>query len=459
MKKLIIFSFIILVSNFSFSQEITGDWNGLLKVQGMQLRLVFHINKADDAYTATMDSPDQGSKGIPVSSVAYENRQLMLEVTAANIVYKGTLQEDNTIEGTFSQMGNEFPLNFSKAAIEKPKLNRPQEPKGELPYIAEEVTFENKNASVTLSGTLTFPKETGTFPVAILISGSGPQNRDEEFLTHKPFLVISDYLTRQGIAVLRYDDRGSGESTGDHNAATSLDFAKDVEAAVQYLKTRKEIDANQIGLIGHSEGGLIAPIVASKSKDIAFMVMLAGPGITGEEISLQQVKTMGTRAGLSGDALDNEVASTKEMIALVKKHYEGGNLEEKLMAYFTEQMEKSGEQIQEKLMQRMIAQVNRPWYHYFIQHDPVPFLKKVKCPVLAINGDKDVQVTPRNLAPIEAALKAGGNKNFVVKELKGMNHLFQHCETGSMSEYAQIEETMSPEVLEMITDWIKNKAL
>jgi len=458
MKKLIIILSFIFMSNFTFSQEITGDWHGLLKAQGMSLRLIFHIENIEGAYKATMDSPDQGANGIPVTSVTLENDQLTLKVAPANIVYNGFVSNDSTIKGKFTQMGSEFPLDLSKKAIEKTKLNRPQEPKGELPYVAEEVTFENKEASVTLSGTLTIPDSTRPFPVAILISGSGPQNRDEEFLTHKPFLVLADYLTRQGIAVLRYDDRGFAQSTGDHNSATSLDFAQDVEAAVQFLKEREEIDENQIGLIGHSEGGLIAPIVASESKNIAFIVMLAGPGVSGEEISIQQVKTMGAMAGVTGDRLANEVATTKGMIDLVKKHYESGDLEEKLKEYLIKKMAEAGEVLQgmneEEVAQRMIAQVNRPWYHYFIQHQPADYLKKVKCPVLAMNGDKDTQVTVDNLKPIEQALQEGGNQNYLIKEMKGMNHLFQECETGAMTEYTRIEETMSPIALKIISDWI-----
>lgn len=458
MKQLWIVLLALLSPNIMSAQSITGDWNGLLKVQGMQLRLVFHVSETEGGLLSTMDSPDQGAAGIPVDVTTFEDSIVTFKVNAAGIVYTGQLKNESQIEGTFQQGSNSFPMNLSREAIEKPVINRPQEPKEPLPYMAEEVKFENEKAKVTLAGTLTLPKGEGVFPVAILISGSGPQNRDEEFLTHKPFLVLSDYLTRQGIAVLRYDDRGFGESTGDHNAATSLDFAEDVKAAIAYLKTRKEINQKQIGLIGHSEGGLIAPIVASESKEVAFIVMLAGPGVSGKEISMQQLQAMGKLAGLSEAEIEQEKALTSGVIEIVENQDNEPDVADKLTAYLTERLKDAGDEIQgmdkAEFIKRNVAQTNRPWYAYFIMHQPAVYLKKVKCPVFALNGEKDIQVVPENLAFIEEALKKGENKERKIKEYEGMNHLFQQCETGAMSEYAQIEETISTIVLKDISDWI-----
>ena len=263
-------------------QDITSQWNGILNIQGMQLRLVFHIKKDDEKLTATMDSPDQGAKGIPVSDVTFENKTLKLEVTSAGISYEGTMGENNVVKGTFKQSVYSFPLELTKEKLEKKIITKPQDPTKPYPYRMEDVIFENKNAGINLAGTLTLPQQEGIYPAVILISGSGPQNRDSELLGHRPFLVISDFLTKNGIAVLRFDDRGTGASTGNFQSATSIDFAQDVEAGLAYLRSRKEIDSRKIGLIGHSEGGLIAPIVASRSKDVAFIVLLAGPGLPGD---------------------------------------------------------------------------------------------------------------------------------------------------------------------------------
>jgi hypothetical protein len=262
----------------AFGQDVTGQWNGILKVQGTSLRIVFNVTKTENGFSSTMDSPDQGAKDIPVTTTSFVNSKLKLEITNVLIEYNGELKE-NLITGTFRQGGQEFPMNLSKEKIEKQTVIRPQEPKKPYSYYTEEVTFQNNKENITLAGTLTLPKKEGNYPVVILITGSGPQNRDEELMGHKPFLIISDYFTKNGIAVLRYDDRGVAQSGGNFKTATSLDFASDVESAITYLKTRKEINKNKIGLVGHSEGGIIAPIVASKSKDVNFIVLLAGTGI------------------------------------------------------------------------------------------------------------------------------------------------------------------------------------
>src|SRR5690606_796558 len=301
------------------------------------------------------------------------------------------------------------------------------------------------------------------FPAAILISGSGPQNRDEEFMTHKPFLVLADHLTKNGVAVLRYDDRGFAESTGEHMSATSLDFAKDVEAAIDYLKSRKEINKKQIGLIGHSEGGLIAPIVAANSKDVDFIVLLAGPGVSGDQILLQQVGLIGKTAGLSDAYIQNEKKVAQGVFDIVIKYKDPNLRERELKKYyekvftdFPEVVKNSGMK-KEDLINLNVAQTKRAWYKYFIEYDPAISLQKVQCPVLAVNGSKDVQVAPENLVAIKKALENGDNKNFTVKELPDMNHLFQVCKTGAINEYATIEQTMSPMVLEEVSGWISNQ--
>ena len=292
MKNLFALIFITLLIP-SFAQEIIGSWHGSLKVQGIELRLVFNITKTADGYQSTMDSPDQGAKGIPVSSTAFEGDKLTISMPNMGIEYKATLVKSTELEGTFKQGGQSFPMNMSKKEAEEAIIKKSQEPVPPFTYYSEKVTFTNTIDNVTLSGTLTLPKKKGNFPVVVLISGSGPQNRDSELLGHKPFLVISDYLTKNGIGVLRFDDRGTAKSTGDFSSATSFDFSKDLEAAVNYLLTRKEVNKDQIGLIGHSEGGLIAPMVAARNKSISYLVLLAAPGQNGEELLLTQQELIG----------------------------------------------------------------------------------------------------------------------------------------------------------------------
>ena len=290
MKKYIVF--ITLLSTFwgAFSQEITGDWNGLLQIKNNQVRIVFHISQNEEGYVSTMDSPDEGAYGIPASTTTFSEGQLFIEIKAAGVRYEGKMEDGETISGAFQPAGLSFPLILSREMPEKDKIFRPQDPVKPYPYLEENVTFRNESANIELAGTLTIPSGANqTFPVVILISGSGPQDRNEEWMGHRPFLVLADHLTRQGIAVLRYDDRGFGESTGDFHEATSADFATDVEAAISFVKSRPELDEEHIGLVGHSEGGLIAPIVAAGSDDVNFIVLMAGPGLTGAEVLIDQV--------------------------------------------------------------------------------------------------------------------------------------------------------------------------
>ena len=444
------------------AQDITGQWNGLLKVQGTQLRLVFNVIKADNSLSSTMDSPDQGAKGIPTTITSFENSILKITITSANIEYEGTLGKDNIIVGTFKQGGQSFPMNLSKKFIEKEKLVRPQEPTKPFSYYSEDITFENKKVGISLAGTLTLPKKEGVFPVVILITGSGPQNRDEELLGHKPFLVLSDFLTKNGIAVLRYDDRGTALSKGDFNAATSADFATDVESAITFLKTRKEINKQKIGLIGHSEGGLIAPMVASRSKDVDFIILLAGTGIKGDQILLLQQKLIGKASGINEVDLQKNELTNRKAFEIVNKSKSIKQLDIELTYFLKQSLVDNPTALKpqgmsdDDFVKLQVNQIANPWMQFFIKYNPSPALEKVKCPVLAINGAKDLQVPAKeNLEAIKKALLKGGNNKVTLKELPNLNHLFQECKTGSPSEYATIEQTFSPVALTEILKWLK----
>jgi hypothetical protein len=395
-----------------------------------------------------------------VQTTSFENSIVKLELPNLMIAYEGTL-EGKTIKGNFNQGGMSFPLDLSREEQEKEVLVRPQEPKEPFPYYAEEVKFKNAKDNIVLAGTLTLPEKEGKFPAVILISGSGPQNRNEELLGHKPFLVLADHLTKNGIAVLRFDDRGTAESEGDFKTATSFDFVNDVEAALLYLRTRKEINKKKIGLIGHSEGGIIAPMLAAKSKQVDFIVLMAGTGISGDKLLLVQQELIGRASGLSEEVLAKVKASNKGAFDIISGSDNLESIKADLNVYLKQTLKENGASAlpngttEEEFVSQQIDQLTSPWMLNFLKYDPAPILEKVKCPVLAINGSKDLQVPASlNLTAIEQALKKGKNKHFEIKELPNLNHLFQDCETGAPSEYAKIEQTISQEALRTITDWI-----
>jgi len=464
MKKIITFILVFGTISSIFSQDITGTWNGLLKVQGMQLSLVFHINKTENKFSSTMDSPDQKAFGIPVTTTNFENLKLTIAIANAGIEYEGVLGTDGNINGTFKQSGQSFPMNLSKGKVEKEDIKRPQEPQKPYSYYTEEVIFENKLANINLAGTLSLPSKEGVFPAVILITGSGAQNRDEELLGHKPFLVIADFLTKNGIAVLRFDDRGTAMSKGDFKTATTLDFASDVEAALQFLQTRKEIDQKKIGLIGHSEGGIIAPMVANKSKKVSFIVLLAGTGIPGDQLLLLQQELIGSASGISDEELKKSKIANTEVFEMVKKASNSEQLKSDLTDLISKSIKsdpntKIPDSITESdFIELQVNQLISPWMQFFIKYNPALALEKVKCPVLALNGDKDLQVPSKvNLEAINKALTKAGNKKFTIKELPNLNHLFQECKTGAPQEYSEIEQTFSPLALSEILNWIQTQ--
>jgi len=468
---LICFSLIIIGSAFfivSAQEQVTsvsgieGIWEGKLKVLGTELRIVFKISKnSDGTLIATLDSPDQGVTGIPVEEVIFKDNILRLEVKSAGGVFEGKVSEDFlVIEGEWKQSGQTLLLTV-KRVDKAGEILRPQEPKRPYPYNEKKVAYTNLKAGVKLGGTLTLPPDKGVFPAVLLISGSGLQDRNETVFGHRPFLVLADYLTRQGIAVLRVDDRGARESTGIFSQATSEDFASDVLAGIEYLKTRKEINPKQIGLIGYREGGLIAPVVAVKSADVAFIVLMAGTGLTGEDILYLQSDLISKAMGVNEQEIAKDRQFNEKIFSVIKEEEDNEIAKERVrqivMAYWAElsDEEKNRIGVSEEFLNAQLQNLLSPWSRFFLTYDPKPTLTKVKCPVLAINGERDLQVSPKeNLSAIEEALVAGGNQNYTIKELPGLNHLFQTTQTGLPDEYAKIEETISPIALKIIGDWI-----
>jgi fermentation-respiration switch protein FrsA (DUF1100 family) len=430
--------------------DIDGDWLGTLDSGMGRLRLVLHITNTEDGLTATMDSLDQGANGLPVNSITRTGAELKFEMKSIGGNYDGTIGTDlSTISGTWTQMGKTFPLVLkpvkNKSELER---KRPQVPVKPYPYREEEVSYSNPAAKIQLAATLTIPPGKGPFPAVLLMAGSGPHDRDESIAGHKPFLVLADYLTRKGIVVLRADKRGVGKTGGDYSKAVMQDFASDGEAGVAYLKTRAEVDRKKIGLVGHSEGGIEAPMVAVKDPDVAFIVLMAGTGVRGDELLAEQVQLLEKAGGKSQAEVAKDVATQREILALVEKDKDDAALEKDLRAAMAGKETDAQIALQLKL-------VSSPWFRGLLEYDPVPTLSEVKCPVLAINGEKDLQVPPdTNLPLIRKALAAGGNKKSEVDELPGLNHLFQTAKTGGIGEYSEIEETMSPVAMEKVASWI-----
>jgi len=426
--------------------DIDGAWMGTLDAGAMKLRIVFHITNTEDGLTATMDSPDQNAKGLPVTTVTRDGASLKLEMKQIAGGFDAKIAKDlTTIEGTWTQGGSSLPLVLKRvkdaAELER---RRPQNPVKPYPYRDEEVSYANPVASITLAATLTIPPGKGPFPAVLLIAGSGPHDRDEALMGHRPFLVLADHLTRHGIAVLRADDRGVGKSGGNFATGTTADFATDAEAGVAYLKERREVDPHKIGLIGHSEGGIIAPMVAARNPNVAFIVMMAGPGIPGDQILVAQSRLISEAAGQNPVEAEKDANEEREVLALVKNEKDSAALESDLR-----------KRLAGKGTDAQIKALTSPWFRYFLAYDPAGALKKVQCPVLALNGEKDLQVPPTlNLPVIRQALEEGGNKHFETDELPGLNHLFQTAGTGAPSEYAEIEETISPVALEKMAGWI-----
>jgi len=450
----------------SYSQDrytrrsLVGSWLGTLEVSSVALRVVFNISINDrDSLLVTLDSPDQGAKDIKVGPVTLTGDRISIKAPFLLAEYTGTIKSDTLMEGILKQAGREFTLNLAR--LEKPfAINRPQEPKPPFPYKSEDIKFRNEKAGITLGGTVTIPDGPGPFPAVILITGSGSQNRNEELMAHKPFWVIADYLSRNGIAVLRFDDRGVGQSQNTSAPSTSVDFATDADAALSYLKTVAKIDTTAIGLAGHSEGGLIASIAASGNPAIAFVISLAGPGVSGEQILYRQNYDLNKASGMSEKDLKALISMSRKMYAVIKKTPDNTKAAEEMTAILKRSMEKQKAPAGEvekalKGFPASAATLTSPWYRTFLVTDPSVYWKNVKCPVLALNGDKDLQVASDvNLPAIRKAVMSGGNSDVTVIEYPGLNHIFQHCKTGLPAEYGQIEETFSPEVLKTISEWI-----
>ncbi len=464
MKIIILYTLVLMLAASVFGQEnsgLEGKWLGTLDADGSKLNIVLNVAKDGGGYTAKFDIVEQGAKDLPIDSFTQTDEIVKFSVAKFGFSYEGKLnQKGDEITGTFKQGSETLPLNF-KRTTEKIVIKRPQNPVKPYPYTEEEVVYKNTKDNVKLAGTLTLPPGKGKFPAVILITGSGTQDRDETILGHRPFLVLADYLTRRGIAVLRVDDRGIGGSEKGSPGATSENYVGDVLTGVEYLKSRTEINHKKIGLIGHSEGGMIAPMAAVRSKDVAFIVMLAGTGQTGEDILISQITAILKASGAPAEEIAKTVELQKNLFTIIKSEPDNklaaqkiGEMLEKRKSKMNAQEAKEFEPAEANIKAGMPALLSS-WYRWFLVYNPRPTLKKVKIPVLALNGENDTQVPAKeNLEIISAALKSGGNKDFTVKSYPKLNHLFQTSQTGLVSEYGEIQETTAPVVLETISNWV-----
>jgi pimeloyl-ACP methyl ester carboxylesterase len=435
---------------------LDGAWSGVItNPAGAKLRVVLHIRTGAGGTIVLMDSPDQLAYGIPVTDLTRDGQKVAFGLKIAQASYAGVLSADGrSIAGTWTQ-GASAPLTFTRQAEASAQLVRPQTPKPPFPYRAEEVSVPSA-PGVRLAGTLTLPQGKGPFPAVVMITGSGAQDRDETILGHKPFAVIADRLTRDGIAVLRVDDRGTAGSTGDFAKATDDDFAVDTAAQVAFLRKRSDIDPARIGLIGHSEGGLVAPKVAARDPKVAFIVLMAGPGVPLSEVLRAQRAALAPAMGASPEVLRRSQALMDHVDAAMKGARDDADAEARALTVIKAE---AGPLAPSPAAQAMIArQLANGWMRSLVDYDPRPTLAKVRCPILALNGSKDGQVPPdQNLPAIRAATKA--NPDVTIMELPNLNHLFQSAGTGAVGEYADIQETVAPIALDAMSGWIRKHVI
>lgn len=456
----IIFAIItlIIIATVSYAEnQVEGHWEGQINVPNQPLTIKIDLSLKDSNWTGTIDIPAQAAKGLTLTGFKIEevdkivNVKFSIKGIPGNPTFDGHLK-DGIISGKLTQGGAVLDFELSRELVADPL--RPQEPIPPFPYTIEEVIFQN--GQIKLAGTLTLPQGEAPFPAALLISGSGLQDRDETIFGHKPFWVIADYLTRAGIAVLRVDDPGIGKSTPHPNSPTTLDFATDVEASVAFLK--KDDRIGQVGLIGHSEGGAIAAIVASRNDDISFVVLMAAPGVLGSELLYKQNERILDAMGMETERKQELLSLLDQLFKTLTLNIADDELRKQIVEIARKQFEVNGiseDMLDETQVNAAVQQVLNPWMRYFLDFNPQLVLRDVKSPVLALNGELDVQVdAEQNLTGIISALKQGGNPNLTIHRFPKLNHLFQHATTGLVNEYAMIEETISPEVLELIRDWV-----
>ncbi|GAB2949265.1 alpha/beta hydrolase [Hymenobacter coalescens] len=433
--------------------SLSGDWQGALRAGGTEVPLIVHLRQQPDGgYTGTLDSPRQQAFGLPLAGVTVRADSVTLRLSQPAARFAARLSADGQqLSGSWQQNGQSAPLTLVRQAAGSaaPALRRPQDPKPPLPYRAEDVTFANGAAGIRLAGTVTVPPGKGPFPAVVLVTGSGPQDRDETIFGHHPFRVLADFLTRRGFVVLRYDDRGVGQSGGSAATYTTADGLTDAQAALAYLRSRAEVQGRPVGLLGHSEGAMIGLLAATQPQPPAFLISLAGPAVRGLEVLIRQNEDLARAAGLPTAQVVANKALNQQVYMTVLQTPD----DQQARTHVVGLLQQAG--LTAAQAQQQAASLTSAWYRQLLAFDPQPLLAKVQCPVLALNGAKDLQVAAAvNLPAWEKGVRAGGNQDVTTQELPGLNHLFQTAQTGLSDEYGRIEETFAPAALAVIGDWL-----
>ena len=450
-KRILVAAIGLLFATTTMATGTAGDWQGELQVQpGVTLLLVLHLYQNDSDWQVSLDSPAQQAFGIPGSVQSKTETDVAVTFDSIGARYEASLNNDR-LEGTFRQGGKDFELilfrqsDKGKGAAAIPPA-RPQHPTPPFDYQVEEITYKHVTEDFSFGATLTLPEGKGPFPAAILVSGSGPQDRDETLMGHKPFWVLADHLTKAGIAVLRFDDRGTSQSGGVFEGTTIDGFSTDVASAFAYLESREDIDANKIGVVGHSEGGMTAPLFAAKKPNVAFMVLLAGLGVDGKTLWAEQQRDIARAYGSSNA---DEIYTVMNDFA--QQIIDGAEPQQLLQLLRSAGFDKS-------TASRYINLMANEWGRSFLTYQPASVLSALTMPVLAINGAKDLQVSAdSNISAMQRIFAASGNRNVTLKVLPGQNHLFQQADSGLPDEYARISQTIAPVTLNLISNWINTQ--
>ncbi len=434
-------------------QQMNGTWEGTLQA-GMALRLVLHIRVDGDTLSGTVDSPDQGANGIPVNDLRFEDDKLSFSIKAIRATYRATLKNE-TLVGRWRQGGSGLKLDLNR--VDTPTtVHRPQTPEPPFPYARTPVSFSGRDGAANLAGTLTVPDGDGPFTAVILVSGSGPQDRDSTIFGHKPFAVIADYFARRGVVVLRFDDRGVGASTGDRSAATIEDFAEDVHGAIALLAARADI--KQIGILGHSEGALVADRTAAETERIDWIIRLAGPAVSGRAVLIAQSAALYRTGGGDEALLESLLMLNKTLYDMAASDLSTAALRSQAVSFLERARDDMAPKTRAALglpddVTQTVGAISTPWFRHFLRHDPKHHLAQLRVPVLALFGGKDVQVLAQQSEPVTRQLLMHAMSS--TRVYANLNHLFQNAPTGSPSEYGALEETLDPAVLEDLINWIQ----
>lgn len=470
LRKITLFSFFLILfifsrisstaQNLSYS-KIKGSWQGTMIHEKDSFNVVFDIYP-DSTNSVLVSFPDVASVDNKPQRSRFTNDSLILSLPKMGANIKLFLINPTELSGFWCNVGGKDSTILVMRKTDNPlRVQRPQTPKSPFPYSSETIVIQNKKANISIEGTLTLPEGKGPFPSVILVTGSGPQDRNSEIMMHKSFWVIADFLTRRGVAVFRYDERGVGKSTGNYSNSTTLDFANDLKEIFMFLKKDSRLNKQQIGLMGHSEGGIVIGIVASQVKSVAFVISLAGSAVSGREILLEQAKQMNILNGKDSAFVEYDYLFRTKIFDAFISNSDKKIFAEKVRTLFADAIKELGEEkakdysITKSASELWILQLSSPWMDTFIRLNPADYWKKVNCPVLVLIGDKDFQVPYHQNMPVyESIFQNSKNKNVTLLKMESLNHLFQTANTGSMNEYARISETFSPKALTTISEWI-----